>query len=168
MGNLEPIRGHYLSFAECLLWGHSRLFDRVPTTSALPYKTDIVIERRHVSKVPIAVGDPQVTFKANCGARIGRPSDKPTADGERHHLSSPRMTKMKTVLILIHMLYSHECCEDHHCRPVPCNEVIDLGDDGWRWRDRTFPRWTLRASPDGNCHVCVANIPVCIYLPPRV
>jgi hypothetical protein len=78
------------------------------------------------------------------------------------------MTKMKTVLILIHMLYSHECCEDHHCRPVPCNEVIDLGDDGWRWRDRTFPRWTLRASPDGNCHVCVANIPMCIYLPPRV
>jgi len=149
-------------------WGHSRRFDRVPATSALPYKTDIVIERRHVSKVPIAVGDPQVTFKANCGARIGRPSDKPTADGERHYLSSPRMTKLKTVLILIHMLYSHECCEDHHCRPVPCNEVIDLGDDGWRWRDRTFPRWTLRASPDGNCHVCVANIPVCIYLPPRV
>ena len=117
---------------------------------------------------PIAVGDLQVTFKANCDARIGRPSDKPTADGERHYLSSPRMTKMKPVLILIHMLYSYECCEDHHCRPVPCNEVIDLGDDGWRWRDRTFPKWTLRASPDGNCHVCVANIPVCIYLPPRV
>src|SRR5437667_11739368 len=77
------------------------------------------------------------------------------------------MTKMKTLLILIHMLYSHECCDDHHCRPVPCNEVIDLGDDGWRWRDRTFPRWTLRASPHGNCHVCVANMPVCIYLTSR-
>ena len=55
----------------------------------------------------------------------------------------------------------------HVDRPAGA-EVIDLGDDGWRWRDRTFPRWTLRASPDGNCHVCVANIPVCIYLPPRV
>jgi hypothetical protein len=36
--------------------GHSLLFDRVPTTSALPYKTDIVIERRHVSKVPCMDG----------------------------------------------------------------------------------------------------------------
>ena len=75
---------------------------------------------------------------------------------------------MKTVLILIHMLYSHECCEDHHCRPVPCNEVIDLGDDGWRWRDRTFPRWTLRASPDatsvfGTFETCRPDLTMSVF-----
>jgi hypothetical protein len=32
--------------------GHSRHFDRPPTTSGLPRRTDILRVRRHVSKVP--------------------------------------------------------------------------------------------------------------------
>ena len=43
-------------------------------------EADIGSLPQRVRKLPIAVGDPQVTFKANCGARIGRPSDKPSCE----------------------------------------------------------------------------------------
>ena len=70
-------------------------------------------------------------------------------------------------LLLIHWLYAKECCEEQHCHPVNCDEVIDLK-DGWKWKDKTFTKNMLRVSPDGACHVCVAAAPVCIYLPPKV
>jgi hypothetical protein len=69
-------------------------------------------------------------------------------------------------LFLAHWLYSDACCSGDHCHPVPCNEVQDIG-EGWRWKDKTFDRHMLKVSPDGNCHVCVAAAPVCIYLPAR-
>ena len=69
-------------------------------------------------------------------------------------------------LILVHWLYSNECCAETHCHPVPCNEIVDLG-NGWKWHDRQFTKWMLRVSPDGGCHVCIASGPLCIYLPPR-
>jgi hypothetical protein len=68
----------------------------------------------------------------------------------------------------VHDFYSKECCDNQHCHPVPCDEVIDLK-DGWRWRDRTFSRAMLRISQDGACHICTSSIATfCIYLPPRV
>jgi hypothetical protein len=45
----ESVSGQPMSAA-----GQSRRFDGVPTTSALPLRTDIVTIRRHVSKVPYA------------------------------------------------------------------------------------------------------------------
>jgi hypothetical protein len=74
---------------------------------------------------------------------------------------------MTTVLILAHWLYSQECCHEQHCHRVPCDEIVDLG-QGWKWHDKVFPKFMLRASPDGECHVCMAAAPLCIYLPPRV
>src|ERR1700688_2562338 len=44
------------------LLGQSRHFDRVPTTSALPLRTDMVPVRWHVSKVP------EAEVKASIGA----------------------------------------------------------------------------------------------------
>jgi hypothetical protein len=74
---------------------------------------------------------------------------------------------MIEALILAHWLYSHECFDNQHCRPVPCDEIVDLG-DGWRWHERYFSRAMLRSSPDGACHICTSILPLCIYLPPRV
>jgi hypothetical protein len=36
-------------------------------------------------------------------------------------------------LLLAHSFYSMACCEDKHCRPVPCEQIIDVG-DGWNWQ----------------------------------
>lgn len=74
---------------------------------------------------------------------------------------------MKALLILAHLFYAQECCHEQHCHPVPCKEVIDLG-SGWQWQGNTFARAMLRVSPDGDCHVCIAAAPICIYLPPKV
>lgn len=75
---------------------------------------------------------------------------------------------MVEALILAHWLYSKECCDEQHCRPVPCNEIVELGEDGWRWHETIFPRLMLKLSPDGGCHICTTPAPLCIYLPPRV
>lgn len=81
---------------------------------------------------------------------------------------------MKTALLLllahaspVHEFYSDACCAGTHCHPVPCTEVVSTG-DGWLWHGRSFEKHMLRVAPDGACHVCVAAMPICIYLPPRV
>ena len=56
---------------------------------------------------------------------------------------------------------------EQHCHPVPCAEVVDLS-DGWKWHDNYFSKTMLRVSPDGECHVCMSTLPLCIYLPSRV
>jgi hypothetical protein len=72
-----------------------------------------------------------------------------------------------SVYLLAHALYDPACCEDKHCHPVACEEISSTT-NGWLWHGKLFARAMLRDSPDGNCHVCVAAAPVCIYLPPRV
>jgi hypothetical protein len=67
--------------------------------------------------------------------------------------------------IPVHEFYSSACCSGTHCHPVPCGEITSSG-DGWSWQGRTFPHFMLHVAPDGQCHVCVAAAPTCIYLPP--
>jgi hypothetical protein len=71
------------------------------------------------------------------------------------------------VYLLAHSIYDPACCEDTHCHPVACDEIRSIA-TGWTWHGRIFTRAMLRNAPDGNCHVCVAAAPICIYLPPRV
>ena len=83
------------------------------------------------------------------------------------------------LIILIHSFYDPDCCENQHCHPVPCEQITDTS-WGWLWRDGDklavhFDKRQFKPSPDGNCHVCVANTTdtpvlhgICIYLPPRV
>lgn len=66
---------------------------------------------------------------------------------------------------LAHSFYSNECCQEKDCRPVPCSEIRSI-QDGWQWRDKKFTTSMLRMTPDGKCHVCVGQVPACIYLPP--
>lgn len=80
-------------------------------------------------------------------------------------------------LVFIHWLYDSQCCEQRHCHPVPCNE-ISATSWGWLWHSHDgavlFTRDSLKASPDGQCHVCVQDHThtqtidgLCIYLPPQ-
>lgn len=74
---------------------------------------------------------------------------------------------MIEALVLAHLFYSQECCAEQHCHPVPCDSVVDMA-EGWKWQGHTFNKQQLRISQDGECHVCIAAAPICIYLPAKV
>ena len=77
------------------------------------------------------------------------------------------MIFLTATFLLIHEFYAKECCEQTHCHPVPCSEIVTKG-DGWQWHEFMFHRDRLKDSPDGKCHVCVNEyVSFCIYLPPR-
>jgi hypothetical protein len=89
------------------------------------------------------------------------------------------MKSYLVALLLAHSFYDQDCCHDRHCHPVPCEEIESMS-WGWIWHPLGhaavgFNRGTYKPSPDGECHVCVANLSdtpalngICIYLPPRV
>lgn len=75
---------------------------------------------------------------------------------------------MYELLVLAHLFYDHECCENQHCHPVPCEQVQSTA-IGWDWTRFHFTRQMLKMSPDGQCHICATEMaPICIYLPSRV
>ena len=49
--------------------------------------------------------------------------------------------------------YPADCCGDHDCHPVPCDEIT-VRSDGDLWKGLIFLWSSLRTSPDGRCHVC--------------
>ena len=79
------------------------------------------------------------------------------------------MSAVLLALLLAHSFYDPGCCDGRDCHPVACSEISPIG-DGWVGRGITFSRTMLRASPDGNCHVCHFHDgwqAICIYLPPE-
>lgn len=97
----------------------------------------------------------------------------------RSGLSKQPYYRLIVFALLAHWLYDHECCENQHCHPVPCEQITDTF-SGWVWKDGDklvvqFDKRQLKVSPDGNCHVCVAHLTdtpvlhgICIYLPSRI
>ena len=70
---------------------------------------------------------------------------------------------MILLLLLAHSWYPHECCDDRHCRQVPCVEVKRYG-EVWKWWSYEFAN--PRPSPDGRCHVCVSEgAAFCLFIP---
>lgn len=75
--------------------------------------------------------------------------------------------------------YPAECCSNQDCRPVPCDQLAPEPGGGVRWTatgDR-FPQAKVKASGDGECHVCVQDgiswedgtsyrIPFCAFTAP--
>jgi hypothetical protein len=63
--------------------------------------------------------------------------------------------------------YPADCCGDHDCHPVPCDEIT-VGSDGYSWKGLIFLWSSQRTSPDGRCHVChlmkgtTPVVPICI------
>lgn len=68
------------------------------------------------------------------------------------------------LILLAHSWYPQECCDQRHCRPVPCSEIKSIG-DYWAWWSFSWPKNEARTSPDGFCHVCVGdNVSYCLFL----
>lgn len=73
-------------------------------------------------------------------------------------------------VLLAHEWYPKDCCEDGHCKPVPCTEFRE---------DPTSPhlifhgehfafKRDIRESPDDQCHACespTAERMYCIFMP---
>jgi hypothetical protein len=90
-------------------WGHSRDFDRAPTTSGLPRQADIFVMRWHVSKVP-TYSAPQI----------------PTPKTEHHPLARLKYR------IAFRRLSRHPCQHDCFLRrypKIPCRlqRAPDIG-----------------------------------------
>ena len=74
---------------------------------------------------------------------------------------------LTTVILLAHDWYPKDCCGEHDCRPVPCEEIHAEGNDlvykGYHWSRKSQQ---VRSSPDGSCAVCITvnRTPICVFL----
>jgi hypothetical protein len=69
-------------------------------------------------------------------------------------------------VILAHSWYPMECCEDSHCRPAPCDQMIEQKNGDIIFNGLiTVPAARVRPSPDRRCHICVvAGSGVCAFI----
>ena len=61
-----------------------------------------------------------------------------------------------TSVAFAHDDYPADCCGDHDCHPVPCDEIT-VRSDGYFWKGLIFLWSSQRTWPDGRCHVCHLN-----------
>jgi hypothetical protein len=71
--------------------------------------------------------------------------------------------------VLIHDWYPESCCGGHDCRPVPCDEIIELPNNTVQWQQYNFMYNQVHPSKDSKCHVCIhkntgySEFPVCVF-----
>jgi hypothetical protein len=58
-----------------------------------------------------------------------------------------------TSVAFAHDDYPADCCRDHDCHPVPCDEIT-VRSEGYYWKGLIFSWSSQRTSTDGRCHVC--------------
>lgn len=61
--------------------------------------------------------------------------------------------------------YDSKCCSSNDCRAVSPDEVIELPDGSYRYKEFTFRKDQALPSKDKDVHVCIAGkIPRCVYV----
>jgi hypothetical protein len=63
------------------------------------------------------------------------------------------MILLTAMWLLAHAWYPSQCCSDHDCHPVPCDEIHSDG-DFYNYRGIRWFKAEAAPSPDGDCHVC--------------
>lgn len=66
-----------------------------------------------------------------------------------------------------HSWYPSDCCSGKDCIPVGCEGFMSLPNGNLAYHDLEFSPDKLRASPNEDCHICVA-IPEDTKYPPYV
>lgn len=73
-----------------------------------------------------------------------------------------------TTTAFAHSWYPANCCSDHDCRPVACEELVSNADGTMEWDGLVFKR--VFPSQDAKCHVCFyeggennTRIPYCAF-----
>lgn len=90
------------------------------------------------------------------------------------YVNDPEMAWLALVgVILVHSWYPAECCNGDgasgDCHPIPCESVTEKS-DGFHWQNLLFKGAMVRASKDGQCHVCHGHesgqpaFPHCLFL----
>lgn len=72
---------------------------------------------------------------------------------------------------IAHSWYSPSCCSGQDCHPVPCEELTELTDGGYKYQDFVFTKQQVHPSQDNQCHVCIHEYtafdkhkaPMCVY-----
>ncbi len=69
-------------------------------------------------------------------------------------------------IVLAHSFYPQSCCSDTHCRPVPCDQLIEQPNGDVLFNGTiTVPSRSVSPSPDRRCHICIiAGSGVCAFL----
>lgn len=74
-------------------------------------------------------------------------------------------------LLLAHLLswYPKSCCDDSHCKPVPCEELDEQKDGTIRYGRTVFRKDMIHPSQDNMCHVCQdqrnnETFPYCVFI----
>jgi len=66
-----------------------------------------------------------------------------------------------------HEWYPEACCGGTHCRPAPCEELVE-DDKGWiHWGQYHFNPMQIKPSEDNKCHVCTLPtppVPLCVFV----
>lgn len=64
-----------------------------------------------------------------------------------------------SVLTFVHSWYPMECCRDTDCKPVVCEELVELPDGSIKYSNYVFAKTKIKPSQDKNCHVCIFKFP---------
>ena len=67
---------------------------------------------------------------------------------------------------LAHSWYPISCCSGEDCRPVPCEQLTELANGGYRWLDYIFTKDQVHSSLDQFCHVCISKLGTtyCVFI----
>ena len=60
-------------------------------------------------------------------------------------------------LVLAHSWYPSECCSGKDCKPVPCEEILELNNGNLSYDGLEFTKDRVHLSQDKFCHACVAS-----------
>jgi len=71
-----------------------------------------------------------------------------------------------SILVLTHSWYPSDCCAETDCKPVNCEEILELPNGDLRYQGIVFPSILNKPSQDKYCHVCYnpnSKQPHCIF-----
>lgn len=74
-----------------------------------------------------------------------------------------------SLITLVHSWYPPECCSGQDCKPVPCDQLVEMGNGDWKFEDKVFSKEKIRLSEDQYCHVCIhpfSGNPLCAFIVP--
>lgn len=72
--------------------------------------------------------------------------------------------------VYVHSWYDIDCCSGKDCRPIACDELIELDDGRFAitYNNYTYKieKSNIRPSKDNKCHICIPGygVPRCAYV----
>lgn len=65
-----------------------------------------------------------------------------------------------TTIAMGHNWYPIECCSGIDCKPIPCEDIIELKDNTFSYNNIIYTKDLVKESLDSFCHAC----PRCLFI----